>query len=62
MCGALARFAIRWDKGYRPFSPQTVVKRIQYLRDHYNVGFSACDEKLRFGCEKFGSLIEAVKP
>jgi len=34
MC-ARCTFCHRWDKGYRPSAPKTVVKRIQYLRDHY---------------------------
>lgn len=62
-CVSRCTFCHRWDRGYRMLPPETVVRRIQYLKDRYNVGFIA------FGDENFGSnrkqtdrLLEMLKP
>ena len=62
-CVSRCTFCHRWDKGYRPYGAEAVVRKIQYLKDRYNVGF------FYFGDENFGSdranldeLIEALKP
>jgi anaerobic magnesium-protoporphyrin IX monomethyl ester cyclase len=62
-CVSRCTFCHRWDKGYRPFPVDMIVRRIKYLKDRYNVGF------ISFGDENFGSdhkqvedLIIALKP
>ena len=62
-CVARCTFCHRWDKGYRSFEVEKIVRMITYLRDRYNVGF------FYFGDENFGSdrrqvteLLEALKP
>lgn len=62
-CVARCTFCHRWDKGYRQLPPPAIVRRMQMLRDRYNVGF------FMFGDENFGSdrrrleeLISLVKP
>ncbi len=62
-CVARCTFCHRWDRGYRHLPVETIVRRIKYLADRYNVGF------IRFGDENFGSdrrkleeLIRALRP
>jgi anaerobic magnesium-protoporphyrin IX monomethyl ester cyclase len=62
-CVARCTFCHRWDRGFRQISPATVIGRIHYLMDRYNVGF------IQFGDENFGSdrratdeLIRLIKP
>ena len=62
-CVARCTFCHRWDKGYRQFPPEKIIKNIKYLIETYNVGF------IQFGDENFGSnrkatekLIELIKP
>ncbi len=62
-CVARCTFCHRWEKGYRAFPVDQIVKQIRYLIDGYNVGF------IQFGDENFGSdrrqvdeLIAALTP
>lgn len=62
-CVARCTFCHRWDRGYRHFPVEAIIRRIHYLIDRYNVGF------IQFGDENFGSdrrkldeLIELLKP
>jgi radical SAM superfamily enzyme YgiQ (UPF0313 family) len=62
-CVARCTFCHRWDKGFRQIPAETVIAKIKYLMDRYNVGF------IQFGDENFGSdrketdkLIELLKP
>lgn len=62
-CVARCTFCHRWDKGYRSFETEKILRSIEYLKDRYNVGF------FYFGDENFGSdrrqvdeLLEALKP
>jgi radical SAM superfamily enzyme YgiQ (UPF0313 family) len=62
-CVARCTFCHRWDKGYRHLDPSAIVRRMEYLRERYNVGF------FQFGDENFGSdrkkldeFIRLVKP
>lgn len=62
-CVARCTFCHRWDKGYRHWPVDRVVRNIKYLIERYNVGF------IDFGDENFGSdrkkldeLLEALKP
>ena len=48
-CVARCTFCHRWDKGYRHFSVDAIVRKIKYLKENYNVGF------FTFGDENFGS-------
>ena len=50
-CVARCTFCHRWDKGYRAFPAKTIVKRMQYLKDRYNVGFF-CFSDENFGSDK----------
>ncbi|MBI4423984.1 MAG: B12-binding domain-containing radical SAM protein [Elusimicrobia bacterium] len=62
-CVARCTFCHRWDKGYRAFPVEHIVRRVRCLMDRYNVGY------IQFGDENFGSdrrqveaLLEALKP
>ncbi|PIR00075.1 MAG: radical SAM protein [Nitrospinae bacterium CG11_big_fil_rev_8_21_14_0_20_45_15] len=48
-CVARCTFCHRWDKGYRVIPIPSLMKRIDYFIEKYNVGF------LDFGDENFGS-------
>jgi radical SAM superfamily enzyme YgiQ (UPF0313 family) len=62
-CVARCTFCHRWDKGYRHLSTHVLIRRIQYLKDRYNVGFIAFgDENFGSDREKLDEFIEAVKP
>ena len=61
-CVARCSFCHRWEKGYRTFSTERIVRQIRHLKEHYGVGF------INFADENFGSdrrqlddLIPALK-
>jgi anaerobic magnesium-protoporphyrin IX monomethyl ester cyclase len=61
-CVARCTFCHRWDKGYRAFQVESIIRRMKHLKERYNVGFFC------FGDENFGSnrkqveeLVSAVK-
>ena len=62
-CVARCTFCHRWDKGYRAWPTETIIKTVKHLMSRYNVGF------FQIGDENFGSdrrqlneFIEAIKP
>lgn len=62
-CVARCTFCHRWDKGFRQLPVEKIIKRIEHLKERYNVGF------IKFGDENFGSdrratdqLLEAITP
>ncbi|MBI5202726.1 MAG: B12-binding domain-containing radical SAM protein [Elusimicrobia bacterium] len=62
-CVARCTFCHRWDKGYRAWPTETIMKTVKYLIERYNVGyFQVGDENFGSDKRQINEFIEAIKP
>lgn len=45
-CIFACNFCYRMDKGFRPRSPESIIKEIRYLKETYNIGYIAFSDEL----------------